>query len=262
MFRLILKQQLKSLSERAIKKHKMEMIVVTGWYDTSIVKDLTYTLLHSKYNVRKMIGSPWWDFTVPLTILGYEDKKRSVLGWIILLIRSSFRLLFGGSNPQSIILNLNYTKDDTAKFWSSFVTPDILIVTHFNKDLKILENLLKNTKKDSGSIIVNSKDISEVKKIIGDYEKIFVFGDKDEKKSDLFFRIAEQHRLIVKYQGKEYEVQTQFIPMIKYESIAAALSVAIVKGIPLLEALYSLLKFEMPLKLVKNIRGALDEEES
>ena len=66
----------------------------------------------------------------------------------------------------------------------------------------------------------------------------------------------------MKYQGKEYEVQTQFIPMIKYESIAAALSVAIVKGIPLLEALYSLLKFEMPLKLVKNIRGALDEKDS
>jgi hypothetical protein len=46
--------------------------------------------------------------------------------------------------------------------------------------------------------------------------------------------------------------------MVKAESIAAALAVALSKGIPLLEALYSLLKFEMPLKLVKNIKGILN----
>lgn len=259
MFRLILKQKLKYLSKFAIRKHKMEMVVVTGWYDTSIVKDLTYTLLHSKFTVRKMLNSPWWDFTVPLTILGYEDKKRSVLSWIFLLMRSNFRLTFGGSNPQSMILNLNYTKDDTAKYWSSFVTPDILIVTHFNKDLKILENLIKNTKKKSGWIVLNSQDLSLVEKIIGTYEKVFVFGEGEKgfEMPDLQYRVAEKNKLIVKHLDKEYEVQTQFIPMIKYESIAAALSVAIVKGISIMEALYSLLKFEMPLKLVKNVRGVL-----
>lgn len=255
MLRFILKQKLKYLSSLALKKHQMELIVVTGWYDTRIVKDMTYTLLHPKYNVRTSVSEPWWDLSVPLTILGYKDKKRSTISWMILLFRAYFRLILGKSNPQGLILNLNYSKEDTAKFWSSFVKPNILVVTHYNKDMKILSKLIDNTKKKKGTIIFNSKDYKEMMKLIGKYNDIFIYGKDSE---DISYDDSKENLLILKRKDQKYEIQTQFLPIIKAESIVASLSVAIVKGVPLVEALYSLLKFEMPLRLVKNIKGILN----
>lgn len=255
MFRFILKQKLKFFAKWAIRKHQMELIVVAGWYDTKIVKDLTYTLLHPKFNVRRLNTEPWWDFSVPLAVLGYKDVKRGPVSWLFLLFRATARLLFGKPNPQELILNLNYSKDDTASFWTSFIKPNILVVTHYNKDLKILKRLLKNTINKNGKIIVNAKDLKEIKPILGKYKEVFVYG---ELEGDLRYEMRSQHHLVLNRNKQEFEIQTQFMPMVKAESIAAALAVALTKGIPLLEALYSLLKFEMPLKLVKNIKGILN----
>lgn len=255
MFRFLLKQKLKALSKWAIKKHSMELIVVAGAYDTRIVKDLSYTLLHPKVNVRRLNTEPWWDFSIPLAILGYKDVKRSIPSWLFLLFRANIRLLLGKPNPQAMILNLNYTKDDTADFWTSFIEPDILVITHFNKELKILNNLINNTRKKKGKIIINSKDSKETSEILNNYPKLFKFGLKD---ADLIYETQSNHVVVLKKNSQRYELQTQFLPTVKPESIVAAISVALSKDIPLLEALYSLLKFEMPLKLVKNIKGILN----
>lgn len=255
MFRFILKQKLKYLSNLAVSKHKMELIVVAGWYDTRIVKDLTYTLLHPKFNVRTSVDDPWWDLSIPLNILGYKDKKRSILSWMGLLIRAYFRLLLGRSNPHGLILNLNYSKEDTAKFWTSFLKPNILVVTHYNKDMKILKKLIENTKKMKGTIIFNNKDKKDILKMIGGYSDFFIYGEDD---GDMIYDDKKDNILLLKRKDQKYELQTQFIPVVKAESIAASISVAIVKGVPLVEALYSLLKFEMPLRVVKNIKGILN----
>lgn len=255
MLRNILRGKLKFFSKWAIKKHNLDLIVVAGAFDTRIVKDLTYTLLHSKFNVRKLIETPWWDFTVPLTILGYKDKKYSFFNWIQILFRSFIRLLLGGPNPQSIVINLNYSKDETADYWSSFVNPNILVITHFNSKTLILKKLINNTIKHGGKIVFSINDYSEIKKIIKNYNNIFIFGDRD---SDLIFSSKANNKLSMKYKGRTYELKTNFIPLIKHHSIIAAISVSLIKGLPLLEVIYSLLKFEMPINYVKKIKKALE----
>ena len=98
--RNILKFLLKKLSRRAIKKHDIEIIVVTGWYGTKIATDMMYTILSEKHKVRRNISYLRWDFGLPLAILGYEDKRRNIFDWIWLIIKANIYLVFGKINPH------------------------------------------------------------------------------------------------------------------------------------------------------------------
>jgi hypothetical protein len=49
------------LSRFAIKKHKLELIVITGWYGTSIAREMLYTILGEHLKVRRNTRDIWWD---------------------------------------------------------------------------------------------------------------------------------------------------------------------------------------------------------
>ena len=164
-FRKILKKILIFLSKWAINKHQIKVIVILGVNGTEILKELIYVVLSPEINVRRIINKPWWDFSVPLSILGYKDKKRNFFEWIYLIFRSIYYLLFGKVNPGSIIINLNLKSNDTMRFWADILIPNYLIVSGISNIDSRTVAIINNTVKNNGFIISKTqfKDINNYK---------------------------------------------------------------------------------------------------
>lgn len=169
--RKLLQITLSYLSKQAIKKHDIELIVVTGGFGVNLVKEGVYSILSDRYIVRRNGRDIWWDLSLPLNILGYKDMQRSFPRWIALIFRISFYLVFGPKNKHILVLSAQSEKADTAKYWSDFIYPDTLIVINDYKDSRVTKSLIESTKLHKGRIIHNPEDLT-----IEGYKKVLHFG--------------------------------------------------------------------------------------
>jgi len=243
--RTLLKNILASLAKWAIKKHHMELIVILGVNGTEITKELSYYVLSNRFKVRRVTNKPWWDFSIPLSILGYKDRRRTPFEWILLIIRSYIYLLIGPKNPSSIIINLNYLHKDTMHFWSKIIFPDILILSNFNRLNKELEVFINNTHKKGGKIIVNeSSQISKDKKFL-------IIG----KSKGVYLKSLQSTEGIQLSHGKEnILIQQRSISFIPAESVEFAFALGLYKGISIEDCFEYIQQFDFPsfLSKIKN----------
>lgn len=252
IFRNSLKIWLKLLSMWAIKKHKIQLVVVSGWYGTELTRELVYNILDTKFTVRRIVNNPWWDLSIPLAILGYADKQRSILGWQFLLCRAFLRLSLGRPNPHTLVLNLNYSDQETTEYWSGFIHPDILLITSFKERLGILKKVVRNTVARDGTIIYDIKDQKEIGKLLGSYEHIFTFGE--DGLADLTYHALPNSGMEFKYLGQNYHLQKSLLFNIKGEMLAGAMAIAAVKNVPLLDALFEITKYPVPEKMLNKLK--------
>jgi len=140
--RKILARILRQLSIWAIKKHGMKIIVVVGPHGTGVTGELLASMLENKYPVRRQLERPFWDFSVPLSILGFKDKRRSPFSWLTTIFRSVLRLIFGRRNYCWIILQMNTKKQEIASYWSSIIQPHVTVLVNPEKKIGFLERRL------------------------------------------------------------------------------------------------------------------------
>lgn len=140
--RSVLSRVLARLSQWAIKKHGMKLVVISGRHGTKLTGELIGEMLSPEYVVRKQLERPFWDFSVPLSILGFEDRRYSVLGWMWLILRAVVRLTFGPKNSTWTILQVSTYKNEIATYWANIIKPDVLVITTEKDEIGPLEELL------------------------------------------------------------------------------------------------------------------------
>ncbi|MBN1916112.1 hypothetical protein JW796_03940 [Candidatus Dojkabacteria bacterium] len=244
--RKILKLYLSFLSRLAIKKHSMELIIIVGWHSTEIVREAIYEILNEKFLVRRNVKNLWWDLSVPLTVLGYKDKKRNMAGWFIVCVRALFYLIVGQRNPHKIILNLNTVHSSTADFWTEFIKPDFLIIVNQKTKSRLIENLIENTEKNSGKVIYDPlKSKFQFERAVG-----FTFGE--EKNVDL--KVVEgKNCAIYKYKNQSVRLSYSILPKFSSHFFASALSLGVSYGVSLINASFAALKVDFHSRLIPKI---------
>ncbi|MBN2100559.1 hypothetical protein JW710_01545 [Candidatus Dojkabacteria bacterium] len=148
MLRKVLRHILKLLSRWSIKKHGMKIIVVAGIHGTKLTGEILGQMMLSEYVVRWQLERPFWDFSIPLSILGEEDVHHTSAQWLLLLIRNILRLAFGRRNFTWTILQMNTFKKDIASYWLDILKPEISILVNADLKLRYLEKLLCSNTKD------------------------------------------------------------------------------------------------------------------
>ncbi|MBN2015858.1 hypothetical protein JW766_03415 [Candidatus Dojkabacteria bacterium] len=212
------------LSIRTIKKHSAEVILISGWAGSSIVREMTYHMLSEDFHLRRNVSGIWWDLSVPLNILGYEDKRRSILGWSILILRAFLSLLFKQSYQHKIILNLDTSIEDIAEFWSKYVNPHILVILREKPNSKLIKILRKREGREKILYVYNpeffkgfgKKTIREFKYAKGNADLVY------KKKAGALEIIYKKEKIEVRI-PKAYKFIQEFIP--------AAFSIGILEGI-------------------------------
>lgn len=251
LFRTFLKTILGLLSRIAISKHRIKLIVVSGWYGTDITRELIYTIVDHSFKVRRVTSGPWWDFSIPLAILGYKDRRRNFFEWIWLINKAALYLLIGPSNPHTLILQAECSDEATAKFWSGFIKPDYLLVINYQQKSKLLKKLIASTKANQGRIIYNSDQIKEnVLNSFKNYENTFSYGLN--KNNKLQYEI-DKANLTISYQKLAKNLLKNIFPGVAPELLVGAFATALSLGISLEDAIYFSFKFTISDNIFKKI---------
>jgi len=248
--RRLLRYTLGNLSRHAIKKHNLELIVISGWYGTELAREMLYTILNEKLRVRRNLKDIWWDFSIPLAILGYKDKRRNPIQWLGLLLRASIYLIYGRSNPHILILNADCTYETTAKYWASFVKPDYLLILNYEKEASVVNELIKATDREKGIIIYNPGKFKELNRKLKDY-RTFTYGESEKSRLKVSL---QKNKLKVSYNNDHVNLPARTLPSFSVDMLA----ICMVKDLDLVEAGFNSLKFDLQAEIVTKISNNLE----
>jgi UDP-N-acetylmuramoyl-tripeptide--D-alanyl-D-alanine ligase len=195
MLRKILKHMLRISCKLAILRYNPFIIAITGNTGKTSTKEAVFLILKEKFpNIRKTRENFNTDIGVPLSILGLNDAKRNIFGWIKNFSLISKTLIFGKKNfPKYLVLELAADKPGEIEYFVKFLPISIGIVTAIGKNPVHLEffpnrKSLINEKswivrgiKEGGDVILNDddQDVSGMKYLAKKNTRVSTYGKND-----------------------------------------------------------------------------------
>lgn len=183
----IIQFKLKILAKMILEKYKPEIIGVTGSMGKTSTKDAIYTVLSSKFSVRRSVENYNNEIGLPLTIIGENSPKRSIFGWLRVFYRAVHLVLFTDSEyPKILVLEMGVDRPGDMDYLTGIVKCKIGVVTsigpthleHFGTVDKIQKEKggLVRSMENSGWAILNydnekSRQISDMSK-----SKVITYG--------------------------------------------------------------------------------------
>lgn len=291
---IYLEKILKYFAEKALQKFKPRVIGVTGSVGKTSTKEAVFTVLSSKFRVRKNEKNYNNEIGLPLTVLGVESGGGSFWRWAIVILKSIGVILFSRRKkyPEILVLEMGADRPGDIKYLVDFLRPEVGVVTaigishlEFFRDKKNIARekgyLVKNLKRE-GVAVLNWDD-EEVRAMAEDIKtrKIsFGFSEEaDVRASDIFFgyeKIRDQYGGdISKIRGisfkLSYEGTTLPVRLIRsvgrpqIYAVLAAAAVGIHFDMNLLEIAEALKDFQAPagrLNLIDGIKNTVIIEDS
>jgi len=129
MKRKFLQFILKNLAVMALDRYRPKIVAITGSVGKTSTKEAIFTVLSTKFKVRKNARNYNNEIGVPLTILGLESADRSVLGWLLNFIRALRNISYFPEYPEILVLELGADKPGDIGYLTKFVRPDVAVVT-------------------------------------------------------------------------------------------------------------------------------------
>ncbi len=150
-------------------RKKPLIIGVTGNLGKTSTKDAIFAVMREHFHVRRSEKSLNSEFGVPLTILGEKSGWNSPIHWLLILVRGLF-VSFSREYPTHLVLEIGADRPGDIKSITSWLKPDITIVTQFgqvpvhieffkDRDAVVEEKAhLVSALKETGVFIYNSDD--------------------------------------------------------------------------------------------------------
>ncbi|MFH1822992.1 MAG: Mur ligase family protein, partial [Patescibacteria group bacterium] len=152
----LLQFKLKILAKLILAKYKPDIIGVTGSVGKTSTKEAIYTVLNTKFKVRKNIKNYNNEIGLPLTIIGIDSPGKSIFGWIVVFWRAFFLLIFKDKNyPKILILEMGVDRPGDMKYLISIAKPKIGVVSLIGPVHLEFFNSLDNIQKEKGIMIKN-----------------------------------------------------------------------------------------------------------
>ncbi|MFA4834023.1 MAG: UDP-N-acetylmuramoyl-tripeptide--D-alanyl-D-alanine ligase [Patescibacteria group bacterium] len=281
--RKLVRLKLKILAKMILAKYKPKIIGITGSVGKTSTKEAVFTVLKTKFNVRRNIKNYNNEIGLPLTIIGSDSPGKSVFGWIGVFFKALGLILFRDKNyPKILVLEMGVDRPGDMKYLTSIAKCDIGIVTlishsheEFFEDVKEIQKekgLLVENLKPGGWAILNFDD--ELARQLAEKSKVKVlsYGFKEGatvRAQELVFSF-EKTKEVDNLLGISFKLNYNgsFVPVllpqvIGYNSIYAALAAAavgITMGMNLVEISKAMREFDSPngrMNLIDGIKHTL-----
>ncbi len=120
---------LHALSRGVLKKYKPTIIGITGSVGKTATKEAVWSVLATKYRVRKNTGNFNTEIGLPLTILGYGAPGRSVVKWLGLFSHGLGLIWRKDEYPEMLVLEMGADKPGDIEALLRVVQPKVGIIT-------------------------------------------------------------------------------------------------------------------------------------
>ena len=269
---------LKILAKLVLNKYKPEVIAITGSVGKTSTKEAIYTVLKSKFLVRRSIKNYNNELGVPLTILNLPAAGKSLSGWLKIYFKG-LKLIFKRDKtyPKILVLEMAADKIGDIKYLTSFVPRKAGVITTVEKvHLEYFGSLEKIAAEKQGVISDLKKNAYAIlnadNPLIYNMEqktraKILTFGFSEKaqiKAAELAISEKNGIKGISFKLVSDGKVIPVFLPDILgkqqvYAALAAA-CVGIIYGMNLLEISEALKNYKAPagrMNLIKGIKNSL-----
>lgn len=291
---IFLEKILKYFAVKTLRRFNPRIVGVTGSVGKTSTKEAIFTVLSSKFRVRKNEKNYNNEIGLPLTVLGLETGGGNWTKWLFVMIDAVMVTFFHRKKnyPEALVLEMGADRPGDIKYLVEFLKPEVGVVTtigishlEFFEDKKQIawekSTLVKYLRKD-GIAILNYDD-EEVRKMAENVtaKKIFYgfFEGADVRASDIFFGYEKTEDVrggdLDKIRGISFKlnydgasvpvrlVRSVGRPQI-YSALAAA-AVGIHFGMNLLEISEALKNFQAPigrLNIIDGVKNTIIIEDS
>lgn len=150
----ILEFVLKYMAFAVLVKYKPKVVGITGSVGKTSAKEAVFSVLSSKFNVRKNEKNYNNEIGIPLTIIGVETGGRSVRKWTVVFLEWIKLLLKKNSQyPEILILEMGVDRPGDMKYLLSFIKPAVGIVTNISSSHLEFFGSLSNIAKEKGLLV-------------------------------------------------------------------------------------------------------------
>jgi len=275
MLKKILCFVLKLSAQATLWRYKPMIVGVTGSVGKTSTKEVIFTILKEKYNVRRNIKNYNNEIGVPLTILGQETGGSSPWRWLQVFLIGLFEFFYTKNYPEVLVLEMGADRLGDIAYLTSFVKCNVGVVTAIGEIPVHVEffqtadqvakekvNILKCLEKDGWAVL--NFDDERVKTMARRTQgKIFSYGF--DEKANLRAVNLEQHLDILGEAGISFKVDYQGsnVPLrlknvyAKHQvySVLAGVAVGLIFKMNLIEITEALKNYEPPAGRLRLIRG-------
>ncbi len=262
----ILQRTLAYMARTVIEKHDPHVIAVTGSVGKTTTKEAIAHVLGSHFDLRKTEKNYNNELGLPLTIIGAQSGGRSLRAWFD-VYRAWRAALNDRQYPQVLVLEYGIDRPGDMSVLTDIAAPHISVVTRiatahreFFRDTKhiarekgfLVENIDSgdNTDGKIRAAILNNDDPLVLGMKARTQRAVYTFGLGDT--ADIYgahIARADDHALTFKLGYKERSIPVRLPGIISesgVQAVLAALSVAQICKVNLLEAVQSLETFVGP----------------
>lgn len=251
---------LKRMAKARLRRFKGKIIAVTGSVGKTSTKEAIYSVLNSRFRVKKSKKSMNSDFGLLLTILDIESGFSSATKWTWYLMKGFFHSL-RREYCEVLLLEMGVDKPGDMDFLTSIVKPDIVVMTNiFHTHLAegqftSLEDifaekskLVKALKKDGKAIL--NLDNPFTANLARGREKAATVTFGEEERADYRASRVKQSidgmSFILEHKGKKYEVPTAVIGKYQIYTILPAIICAELLGMSAQDAIEAVGRYSLP----------------
>ena len=123
--------KLKILAKLTVKKYKPQIIGITGSVGKTSAKEAIFSVLASKFRVRRNVKNYNNEIGVPLTILGFTDSPgKNIWKWAWYFLVATKNLIIKNKKyPEVLILEMGADKPGDISYLTGIAKPSISLIT-------------------------------------------------------------------------------------------------------------------------------------
>ena len=164
-FKGIIEWKLRILAKWVLRKYKPRIVGITGSVGKTSTKEATYTVLSSKFRVRKNIKNYNNELGVPLSILGLESGYKNPFAWLGVFFRAMAMLLLRQKDyPEILVLEMGADKPGDITYLTELALCHVGVITaighvheeffgSLDKIIKEKQIIISHLKKDDFAVL-------------------------------------------------------------------------------------------------------------
>lgn len=149
----LLEKVLRLMARVVLWRYHPRIVGITGSIGKTSAKEAVFTVLSSKFRVRKNEKNYNNEIGLPLTIIGAESGGRSPLKWFGVLLKWLGVIIWPVNYPEIVILEMGVDRPGDMDYLLSFVAPEVGVVTNISSSHLEFFKTLENTAKEKGKLI-------------------------------------------------------------------------------------------------------------
>jgi len=273
---LILQKILRTMAVLVLKKYNPKIVSITGSVGKTSTKEAVFTVLESKFRVRRTDKNYNNEIGLPLSIIGVNSGESSLRGWLWVFLKWAWIMFAPIEYPEVLVLEMGADRPGDIKYLTGFIKSNAAIITDISSShVEFFKNIQGVAKEKSvlvkgleeRSLAVLNADNKYVLKIKSQLKcNVVTFGFSEEaqmRATDISFNYEGEGEVLkglsfkLNYRGISIPVRLNNV-LAKHQvySALAAAAIGTSFGINLVEVGAALENFSLPCGRMNLLAGA------